>query len=188
MTSKTQRRADSSIDRFVEQVNGGPREPQSYDEVPEFLREQMPGAADAMFVPWTVRPAASPCAWIESFEAKLPGALPRSYRSLVTRYLFPAFQVGAVMLFANTGVGVHDELVDAAFRDRFLAAPLLAAGLVQFGRRDAANYDPICFDLTRRANSGECPVVHLDHEAALMHQRVEVIAELASSFLDLVGA
>lgn len=35
--------------------------------------------------------------------------------------------------------------------------------------------------------SGECPVVHLDHEAALMHQRVEMVAELAPSFLELLG-
>lgn len=185
--SKTQKRADLAIDQFVARVNQGTREALAYDEVPEFLREQMPGEADAMLAPWTIRPAPSPCTWIESFEAKLPGHLPRSYRSLVTRYLFPAFQVGAVMLFANTGAGVHEELVDAAFRDRALATPLLASGFVQFGRRDAANYDPICFDLNRRSNSGECPIVHLDHEAALMQQRVEVVAELAPSFSELVA-
>lgn len=184
----TTQRADLAIDQFVARVNQGTRERLAYDEVPEFLREQMPGVADAMGVPWTIRPAALPCARMESFEAKLPGRLPRSYRSLVTRYLFPAFEVGAVMLFANTGVGVHEELVDAPFRDRFLATPLLASGFVQLGRRDAANYDPICFDLNRRTNSGECSIVHLDHEAALMQQRVEVVAELAPSFLELVGA
>ncbi|HEX9399634.1 MAG TPA: hypothetical protein VF912_05950 [Anaeromyxobacter sp.] len=74
------------------------------------------------------------------------------------------------------------------FRDRFLHTPLLAAGFVQFGRPDTVNYDPVCFDFNRRTNDGECPVVQLDHKAALISGRVQVVAELAKSFLALVGS
>jgi hypothetical protein len=186
--SKTQRRADLAIDRFVARVNRSPREPLPADEVPNFLRDGTtdPGSWE---VPWVIRPAASPGAWVDELEGRLPGRLPRSYKSLVTRYLFPAFEVGPVMLFANTGTELPEglELAQAVFWDRHLCTPLLGAGFVQFGRIAGGGYDPVCFDLNRRANSGECPIIHLDHEAALMDQRVEVVAELAPSFLGLVG-
>jgi hypothetical protein len=92
-----------------------------------------------------------------------------------------------VLPFANTGAGVHDELVDAVFRDRGIYVPLLRAGFVQFGRPATGSYDPVCFDLNRKAEDGECPVVLLDHEAALMQGRAEVVTELADSFLSLVS-
>lgn len=185
--SKTQRKADLAIDQFVDRVNRSAREPLPVDEVPEFLRDGPP-TPGGWEVSWTIRRAPSPCAWLDDLEARLPGRLPRSYRSFVTRYLFPPFEVGPVKLFANTWTDLPEglELVEAVFYDPHLCAPLLAAGLVQFGRA-AGSYDPVCFDLNRRANSGESPVIHLDHEEALVHERVEVVAELAPSFLALAG-
>jgi hypothetical protein len=187
--TKTQRRADEVIDAFVARVNGSPRELLLYNEVPEALRDG-PAQRDGWDLPWAIRPAPPPCLWIDAFEAKLPGRLPRSYRSLVTRYLFPAFDVGPVQLFACTGGAVEDawELARAVFHERHLCTPLLAAGFVQFGRRAGGSYDPICFDFNRRSNDGECPVVQLDHEAALVGDRAQVVAELADSFLALVGS
>jgi len=186
--SKTQERADLAIDQFVERVNRSAREPLPVDEVPGFLRAGPP-TPGGWEVSWAIRRAPSQCAWVDDLEARLPGRLPRSYKSFVTRYLFPPFEVGPVKLFANTGTELPEglELAQAVFHDRHLCAPLLAAGLVQFGRA-ASSYDPVCFDLNRRANSGECPVIHVDHEEALVNQRVEVVAELAASFLVLVGA
>src|SRR5512138_51204 len=117
MASETQRKADEAIDAFVERVNQSSREPLSYDEVPESLRDGEPADARAIWVRWAIRPAPSPCAWIDAFEAKLPGPLPRSYRSLVTRYHFPRFDVGPVTLFASTGGAIDNswELVRAVF-------------------------------------------------------------------------
>jgi hypothetical protein len=187
MVSETQKRADVEIDAFVARVNRSPREPLCYDEVPEFLRAGEPVDAEGYWVPWAIRPAPLPCAWIDAFEAKLPGPLPRSYRSLVTRYQFPAFEVGPVRLFASTGGVVNDvwELVRAVFLDAHLSTPLLAAGFVQFGR---VGWDPVCFDLNRRKNHGECPVLQLDHEADVVEKPVQVVAELADSFLALVAS
>lgn len=82
---------------------------------------------------------------------------------------------------------VEDELVDAIFRDRGLVVPLFAAGFVQFGvPRDGA-HGPICFDLNRRTRPGECPVVRLDHERLLMSRRIRTTADVACSFLELIG-
>ncbi len=188
--TNTQRNVDLAIDEFVARVNGSPRAALDPEVVPVNLREgrQQPAALD--WVGWCIVRAPSPCTWVDDFEAKLPGRLPRSYRSFVTRYSFPAFDVGPVTLFANTagGVGAQWALVQAAFWDEHLSTPLLAAGFVQFGRPSTGSYDPVCFDLDRRTNAGECRVVQLDHEAALMGGRAQVVAELAPSFLALIGA
>lgn len=185
--SKTHSRTDAAIDAFVERVNRSLREPLCCDEVPESLRDGEPADVEGYWVQWAIRPAPSPCAWIDAFEAKLPGHLPRSYRSLITRYEFPAFELGPVRLFANTG-GVIDgawELARAVFHDTHLSAPLLAAGFVQFGR---VGWDPVCFDFNRRRNDGECPVLQFDHEADVVEKPVQVVAELAGSFLALVAS
>jgi hypothetical protein len=190
MVSKTQRKVDLSIDRFVERVNRSPREALDPEVVPGNLRVGPPQRDVFDWVSWSIVRAPSPCGWVDEFEAKLPRRLPRSYRSFATRYLFPAFDVGPVTLFANTGGGVGEqwELVQAAFWDKHLSGPLLASGFVQFGRPSGGSYDPVCFDLNNRTNAGECPVVQLDHEAALVGWKVQVVAELAPSFLALVGA
>lgn len=187
MTGKTQRTVDASIDQLVQRVNRSRRPLLPPDDVPEFLREAAPPGAGAGLVAWAIRAAPSPCRWVDEFEARLPGRLPRSYRSLIARYLFPSFESGQVILFANTGAVVHDDLVRAVFRDSRIWTPLLTAGFAQFGRPADGSYDPVAFDLNRRTNMGESAVVRLDHEAALMHQRVEVVAELAPSFLALAG-
>ncbi|GAO01228.1 SMI1/KNR4 family protein [Anaeromyxobacter sp. PSR-1] len=187
--SKTQRKVDLAIDEFVARVNGSPRAALDPEVVPVNLREGRQQAAALDWVAWGIVRAPSPCAWVDEFEAKLPGRLPRSYGSFVTRYLFPAFDVGPVTLFANTGGGVGErwELVQAAFWDEHLSTPLLAAGFVQFGRPSGGSYDPVCFDLNKTTNAGECPVVQLDHEAALMGGKVQVVADIAPSFMALLA-
>lgn len=185
MTSKTQRLVDERIDRFVERVRGGYRPPLFPEYVPDSLRigpPSLPGEG----VSWTVIPASEPCGWIDDFERRLPGPLPRSYKSLVSRYLFPVLEIGPVMLFGNTGRGAGDELVDAVFRDAKIYEPLVGAGFVQFGCPTTGSYDPVCFDLNTRSNSGECRVVRLDHERVL-RGRVDGVTELAGSFLELIG-
>jgi len=147
MAGKTQRNADLAIDEFVERVNRSSREELDGEDVPGSLRVGSPPPDVFGRVSWTIVRAPSPCKWVDEFEAKLPGLLPRSYRSLVSRYLFPAFDVGSVMLLANTGSGVRDELVDSVFRDQGIWTPLLGAGFVQFGRPSTGSYDPVCFDL-----------------------------------------
>jgi len=188
MASKTQRKVDLAIDEFVERVNRSRREPLDSRVVPGNLRvgRRPPDAFER--VSWAIVRTPLPCRWVDEFKAKLPSRLPRSYESFVTRYLFPAFDVGPVTLFANTGGGVPEqwELVNAVFWDQHLSAPLLAAGLLQFGRPSTGSYDPVCFDLKARTNAEECPVVQVDHEAALVRERVKVVSQLAPSFLALI--
>ena len=76
------RKTDEAIDAFVERVNSSAREPLWYDEVPELLRDGESADAEGYWVRWAIRPAPSPSTWIDAFEAKLPGPLPRSYGAL----------------------------------------------------------------------------------------------------------
>src|ERR1043166_7323824 len=78
--------------------------------------------------------------WIDTMELKFPKRLPTSFRSLVTRYAFPAVTVGGLDLFANQGLESDDELSVAIFRDQFSTDPTLKAGYIQFARPQGGSY------------------------------------------------
>lgn len=123
-------------------------------------------------------------AWIDQISGKLPAPFPPSFYSLVSRYAFTAFEYGSVRFFANTGERVYHELADMIFSDEHLYPTLFANGLIEFGKA-GDSYDPICFD-TRRGVS-ECPIIRVDHEMVLMHEKIRVLGEIAPSFLEFIG-
>lgn len=125
--------------------------------------------------------------WIVALEAKLPKRFPASFRSLVTRYSFPAFDAGALSFFANLGDGSDEELSVALFRDRTLADATLKAGYIQFGRPVSGSYDPICFDANQRAKNREFPIVRLSHEEILCHGKIRIAEMVADSFIGYVA-
>jgi hypothetical protein len=130
-------------------------------------------------VPFTPLPRAP---WIEQFERKLPARLPLSFRSLVTRYSFPAFEVNALILFANTGDEAEDELSNAVFKDKAMVEVTQNAGYIQFARPADGWYDPICFNTNYNSNNREFPIVRLEHEAILVNSRIVVREMIAKSF------
>ena len=89
------------------------------------------------------------------------------------------------MFLANTGTPVHNELADVIFRDEFLHPTLLEKGLIQFGRAAGGSYDPICFDLARRAKD-DAPMVQVDHEEVLIRERAPILNEIAPTFKSFV--
>lgn len=97
--------------------------------------------------------------WVEALEAELPKRFPVSFRSLITRYAFPPFDVSGLSFFANTGADSHEELSVAMFKDRNIAEATLKAGYIQFARPESRNYDPICFDARRGVSNREFPIV-----------------------------
>jgi hypothetical protein len=123
---------------------------------------------------------------IEEFESKLPARLPASFRSLITRYSFPAFEVKSLALFANLGDDEEEELSNAVFKDKTIAGVTLHAGYIQFARPADGCYDPICFDTNRRSKNREFPVVRLDHEAILINSRIVVRETIEKSFFKFV--
>lgn len=129
--------------------------------------------------------------WIDAVETKLPRRLPASFRSLVTRYVFPPFMVGGLDFFANRGAESHDEFSVAIFQDRLIADATLKSGYIQFARPEGGGYDPICFNSNHSTNNREFPIVQIDHEDILCRDRVREVATISKSFhwfvTDLLG-
>ena len=125
---------------------------------------------------------------LAQLQSRLPARFPRLFEQLLTSYRWSEVHLGRLRLLPSSlGVGL-DGFAAELFADRGLTDILLPQGFIQFGRAlDGAAYDPICFDTQRQRHGGDCPVVRLDHEAALVGLRVRRVAELAPTFRELVS-
>ena len=174
---------DKLIDRLVDQVNLKVKEKLEPDEVPSYLRVGEPD--EYGYYDWHI--CQLDCTeWINSLMLKLPKKFPPSFYSLISRFAFPAFELGSTMLFANTGEKNHWELTDRIFIDEYMATFLLVRGYIQFGNQYYGSYDPVCFDTNRKRR--EHPVVLIDH-AKILHKsnsKIVVMEEIAPSFIDIV--
>lgn len=189
MAKKPTSNLPSLVDAFVQKINSNPREPEPFDNVPEFLRES--AASDPASEPidlWTswrvVRGDNS--ARIKQLEQQTGRPFPPSFQYLLANYSFPAFEFGPMMFFANTGEDIFWELGKRLFKDKHMSPHLLRAGFLQVGNPFFYNYDPVCFDIN--SPRIEKRIVQLDHEAILQHREMKIIKELAPSFVDLVEA
>jgi hypothetical protein len=117
--------------------------------------------------------------------SKLPQSWPKPFGSLIERYRFCNFEIGPLMLFANSGHELFYELSDRVFKDKGIFPTLHKNGSLQFGLPHEANYDPVCFDMKRR-NRGDAPIVQLDHEEILLRSRIRIVQEIAPSFVEFM--
>jgi hypothetical protein len=124
--------------------------------------------------------------WIEGLEIRLHRKLPRSYRSLVTRYIFPSFDLRGGTLFGSTVARLESDLDVAIFSDRDLSTTLLKCRYIQSGRPGTGSYDPICIDCIESRQNHEYPTVRIDHEGVLCDSRTAVRKRIADSFIDFV--
>jgi hypothetical protein len=126
-------------------------------------------------------------ALLHSIEARLPAPLPPLFGQLLTNYRWSDIYVDRLKLLSNPpGLG-FDGFAAELFQDPELIDILLPGGFVQFARPlDGRTYDPICFDTNRMQADGDCPVVRIDHEDALVLSKLTTIEQLAPSFRDLV--
>jgi hypothetical protein len=122
-------------------------------------------------------------------EAKQGCRFPLVYRSLITRYIFPAFEAAELRFFANTPEGIDShELrtrIDPDAVDSILINSLTGAGYLQFAQPAGVNYDPVCFDLNHGSDQDR-PIVQIDHEHILCDGIVKVVEKIAPSFRALV--
>ena len=170
--------ADALVDDFVCYLNHAGFQPKFPKEVPEELRTSV---ANYEMFHWQIRAAASN-PWVENLAQQLPQKFPRPYRSLIERYRFCNFEVGPLMLFANTG---HDLSYELSARLSKPLPMLREHGYLQFGNPHETNFDPICFDMQRRKRD-DAPIVQLDHEEILIRGRIELVAEIAPSFMEFM--
>jgi hypothetical protein len=170
---------DRLVDAFVQKVNRSPRPRIREEDIP--LRLRQGGAQYGLYYEWRIQRFDS-VTWVVPLEDRLPAPLPPSFRSLISRYIFPSFEAPPLILLANTGQALYNEMHTAIFRDQILSQVLLQHQLVQFARPAGGDYDPVCFDLNRRDARGECPVVRVDHEAVLMNATPRITEEICPSF------
>ena len=174
---------DALIDAFVRKINRSPKRRIREEDVPHPLREG--GAEFGLYYRWTIQ-RFNHIPWITYLEAKLPQPLPPSYRSLVSRYIFPAFEINSLILLANTGKTLYHEMTMAMAYDKVLSQVLLRNGYAQFARPHTGESDPVCFDLNRQGTDGECPIVRISHSMIVSNSQVKVTAKVAPSFLKFV--
>jgi hypothetical protein len=172
---------DAAIDSFVARFNAVNKDTLPPEDLPRYLREGEPDEFGQYR--WSIK-RADCSSWLSDLMYKLPKRFPTSFQSLISRYAFPAFQMGPVFLFGNTGEETKWELKEKIFKDEFMANQLMRGGFLQFGNPYEYHYDPICFD-TRQGN--EYRIVQLDHEEILCNSRIKIVKEIAPSFLDLAA-
>jgi hypothetical protein len=118
----------------------------------------------------------------KSLPPRLP--YPRVFRAFVERHAFVAFNVGGVRIHSNLP-GEEDGLTDL-FADKILTRELVDSGFLPFGRPATGSYDRICFDVRGVKNPDDAPVVLMDHEAILSHNRTPKPERIADGLMDLV--
>ncbi|MEN6626354.1 MAG: hypothetical protein ABFD69_09025 [Candidatus Sumerlaeia bacterium] len=119
-----------------------------------------------------IRPSDQPADWIEAIEQRAGLVFPNPYYLFATRFGFSEFELGGITFFAAAS--------DQTFKDPVLSAVCLKNGYLQFGNPETSpSYDPICFYTKFRKSRKDCPIVQLDHEKILIHERIEVVKVIA---------
>jgi hypothetical protein len=125
-------------------------------------------------------------ALLDPLYAKLPARFPPLYEQLVLSYRWAKVDLGSFRLMANPPGADLNRLLDQIMEDNNLQESLVPAGYLQFGQGLDVDYDPVCFDIKSRTKGKDYRIVKIDHEEILRNYRIQVVAELATSFEQLV--
>ncbi|HHL31135.1 MAG TPA: hypothetical protein ENJ41_01025 [Oceanospirillales bacterium] len=176
---------NKTIDDFIDFVNSNEIEPGFENEIPPSLRTEI---VDGVWFKWKIK-AHDNINWIKEIEGVTKLPFPRSYKSLVSRYIFPCFDLGPISFLGNIPTGSNfdqQELLTGIFTDTNLSNCLLKNGYLQFGRSSTGSYDPICFDTNRVTNKREYAIFRIDHERALIDSKISIVEKIAPSFINFV--
>ncbi len=132
---------------------------------------------------WDPFEPADECPWLADV-GRDSHSLPEPYRALVRRFRWASFEVNGFEAFSNVGNGSGYDISDAPFKDPGLVEWLIPRGLLQIGRPDFANYDPVCIDT--RSGGREPTIVRVDHEDVLCCRKQVRVTKIAESFQALV--
>lgn len=122
---------------------------------------------------------------LETLYRQVPGPFPALYEQLVLSYRWLDVYLETAMLLGNPPGPTLDGLACAILRDPVLINTLLTARLIPFGRVSCGGYDPMCFDLRARKRD-DCPIIQVEHEAVLCHDRIGETWLRYPSFRELV--
>ena len=115
---------------------------------------------------------------LQLLDTFLPKQLPPLFVELLTNFHWEEVYFENFRLLPNQGI---EEFIAEVNFDKYLSKVLLSNGLIQFARAvDGASYDPICFDT--RSSGKIFPIVRVDHEEALIRDKLKVLSVVAPSF------
>jgi len=186
------------VDRFVTEFSkGGPLRLFRQFSLPEGIEPEE--VAPLLTEPWHEDPDEDVGGWatwrplrvhtplqaLRVFYSDVPGPLPRLYEQLILAYQWGEVDLGRYRLLPNFPPSPNG-LIKSLRSDAVMFRVLSSHGFVQFGRGPDADYDPVCFDLSRRFADRDCAIVKLDHEEILNHERIGIVATVADSFRQLM--
>jgi hypothetical protein len=135
---------------------------------------------------------------VEISEGKLKRKLPRSFRFLISNYVFVPFEVGKIYFYGNQRSVFPKELEPpifydecnpeksdlskAIFEDKFLYRTFSKKGFIQFARPLDETCDPVFFDTRRKKSNYEYPIIRLGHEELLINQKIKITDHISDSF------
>ncbi len=123
---------------------------------------------------------------LDLIYSTLPRRFPPLFERLVLSYRWAEVDLGPYRLIANPPGSGLDALLHQMSKDPIIWNCLLEAGYMQFGKGPDSDYDPICFDTSARTENDDYKIVKVAHEQILCNNRVEIVAELAPSFEQLM--
>jgi hypothetical protein len=135
---------------------------------------------------WRPKKVSSEPAQLEPLYAKLPARLPHLFESLILSYRWAEVHLPALTLLANPPGPDLSGLIEGMSKNRAFWAALIPAGYIQFAKGPDMDHDPVCFDIRSRKKNWNYGIVKIDHEKILCNNRIEVVAEIASSFKQLM--
>lgn len=135
---------------------------------------------------WRPMKLTTPPSALEPIYAEVPARFPRLYEDLVLSYRWAEVDLGRYRLLANPPGQDLFGLLHTMSRDVVLWKALLPAGFIPFAKGPDLDYDRVCFDIGTRRHGGDCRIVKIDHEEIICNNRIKVVAELATGFVQLV--
>jgi hypothetical protein len=123
---------------------------------------------------------------LEAIYSKLPGHLPPLFEELLLKFRWASIDLKHIYLLANPPGNDLRGFENEIFKDKTLSSVLIRGGFVQFGKAAEFNYDPVCFNLQKRSEDGDCQVVQLDHEEILCNSQLKEIKQISPSFRALM--
>jgi hypothetical protein len=97
---------------------------------------------------------------------------PELYEKLILSYRWRAVDLsGLLRLFANPPGPLAQGLFAEIAAEPLHVAALLPSGLVPFARAPD-DFDPVCFDISKRSAKRDYPLVQIDHEELLCRERI----------------
>ena len=123
---------------------------------------------------------------LQPLYAVLPARFPPLYESMVLHYRWADVDLQTFTLLANPMGGDLMPLLTRISADQYLWNFLIRAGYIPFGKGTGGDYDPVCFELESRRQNADFRIVKIDHEGILSFNRLDVVAELAPSFRELL--